>query len=197
MTALGDVLGAARGRPAAELLDLDPLALEGEMRGHPWIVASKGRLGFGASDLLAYAPEAAQPLALRWLAAAPAIADRRCVDGLAHATVVREQVGEQDWALLRECAAAAGLDPDAATYLPVHPWQWEHRDARRSTRATSRAASSSRSARWRSATCRISRSARSPTSTTPIGATSSSRCRSSTRRSTAACRATARSPRRR
>ena len=40
---------------------------------------------------------------------------------------MREQVGEQDWALLRECAAAAGLDPDAATYLPVHPWQWEHR----------------------------------------------------------------------
>jgi siderophore synthetase component len=127
MTALGDVLGAARGRPAAELLELDPLQLECELRGHPWIVASKGRGGFGAGDLLAYAPEAARPLRLGWLAAAPAIAERRCVDGLDHATAVREQVGDEAWALLRERAAAAGLDPDSASYLPVHPWQWEHR----------------------------------------------------------------------
>jgi siderophore synthetase component len=127
MTALADVLGAARGRPSAELLDLDPAALECELRGHPWIVASKGRVGFGAGDLLAYAPEAAAPLRLGWLAADAAIADRRSVAGLEHATVVREQVGEEDWSLLRARAAAAGLDPDAATYLPVHPWQWEHR----------------------------------------------------------------------
>lgn len=127
MTALADVLGAARGRPAAELLDLDAAALECEMRGHPWIVASKGRIGFGAADLLAYAPEAAAPLQLGWLAADAAIAQRRSVAGLEHATVVREQVGEQGWSLLRARAAAAGLDPDAATYLPVHPWQWEHR----------------------------------------------------------------------
>ena len=97
------------------------------MRGHPWIVASKGRVGFGAGDLLAYAPEAAQPLQLGWLAAVPAIAQRRSVDGLAHATVVREQVGEEDWALLRERAAAAGLDPDAVDLPARPPWQWEHR----------------------------------------------------------------------
>ena len=127
MTALSDVLGAARGRPAAELLDLDALALEGELRGHPWIVASKGRVGFGARDLLDYAPEAGQSIRLGWLAADPAIADRRSVDGLTHAAVVREQVGGPAFELLAAGAAAGGLDPDSATYLPVHPWQWEHR----------------------------------------------------------------------
>ncbi len=127
MTALADVLGAARARPAAELLDLDAAALECELRGHPWIVASKGRVGFGAGDLLAYAPEAGAPLALEWLAAAPALAERRALDGLDQATVMREQVGEEDWELLRSRAADGGLDPDSAIYLPVHPWQWEHR----------------------------------------------------------------------
>ncbi len=126
-TALADVLGSARARPTAELLDLDALELECQLRGHPWIVASKGRVGFGAGDLLAYAPEAQRPLRLGWLAAAPSIADRRAIDGLEHATLVREQVGDEAWALLRERAAAAGLDPDTAAYLPVHPWQWEHR----------------------------------------------------------------------
>jgi siderophore synthetase component len=126
-TALADVLGAARGRPAAELLDLDAAELECELRGHPWIVASKGRVGYGAGDLLAYAPEAARPLRLGWLAAVPTIAQQRSIEGLAHADVVREQVGDEAWQLLRARAAAGGLDPDAASYLPVHPWQWEHR----------------------------------------------------------------------
>ena len=196
MTALGDVLGAARARPAAELLDLDPLALECEMRGHPWIVASKGRLGFGASDLLAYAPEAAQPLRLGWLAATPR-SPRRGVDGLDHATVVREQVGEADWALLRERAAAAGLDPDAA----------------RTCRCTRGSGSTACCALHAGAIARgelvalgtldaplpagpvdpHARRRRPPAS----AATSSSRSRSSTPPSTAGCRATARSPRRR
>jgi siderophore synthetase component len=129
-TVLADAWQLARGRPAAELVDLvdqDPLRLEGEMRGHPWIVANKGRLGFDADDLARYAPEARQPLRLQWLAAAPGRADVRAVPELDHPTVVREQVGDEVWHDLRQRAAGAWLDPDQATYLPVHPWQWRHR----------------------------------------------------------------------
>ena len=63
-TLLSDVHQLEHGRPAAELIDLDPLELEGELRGHPWIVASKGRVGFSAEDLARYAPEASQPVPL-------------------------------------------------------------------------------------------------------------------------------------
>jgi siderophore synthetase component len=127
MTALSDAYQAARGRPAADLLDLDPLLLEGEMRGHPWIVAGKGRVGFGADDLLAYAPEAQRPVEVRWLAAAAGVADVRALDGLDHAGVVRAQVGDEGWAALRARAGAAGLDPETCAYVPVHPWQWANR----------------------------------------------------------------------
>ncbi|MDA0161157.1 hypothetical protein OM076_12840 [Solirubrobacter ginsenosidimutans] len=57
-TLVADVHQLETGRPAAELLDADALTLEGELRGHPWIVASKGRVGFSAEDLLRYTPEA-------------------------------------------------------------------------------------------------------------------------------------------
>ena len=196
MTALGDVLGAARGRPAAELLDLDAA------RSSARCAATRGSSRARAASASAPATcSRTRPRRRSRCGSAgwPPTRDRRrrCVDGLDHATVVREQVGDEDWALLRERAAAAGLDPDAATYLPVHPWQWEHRVLGACTPARSRAASSPGWACSASATCRASRSARSPTPTTPSGATSSSRCRSSTRRSTAACRARARSPRRR
>ncbi|MBJ7329839.1 MAG: hypothetical protein JHC95_08080 [Solirubrobacteraceae bacterium] len=126
-TLLADVVQLRDGRPVAELLDADPLALEGEMRGHPWICANKGRLGFDGDDLAAYTPEAQRAIQLPWLAADPALADARTISGLTHHEVVREQVGDAAWAVLRDRAAGGGLDPATAIYFPVHPWQWRER----------------------------------------------------------------------
>jgi len=126
-TLLSDVWQLARGRDVEELLDAPAAELEGEMRGHPWIVANKGRLGFDADDLARFAPEARRPVRLHWLAVGPDRADVRTVDGLGHHRVVQEQVGDAGWDALRRAAAAAGFDPDTAVYLPVHPWQWAHR----------------------------------------------------------------------
>lgn len=128
-TLVSDTVQLAEGRPVAELLDLDPLRLDGELRGHPWIVASKGRVGFDAHDLLRHAPEARTATRLPWVAAGPELAEARCVPGLTHADAVREQVGDETWAAFRATAAGAGLDPDTAVYLPVHPWQWRSRVA--------------------------------------------------------------------
>lgn len=129
MTARSDAGQLAHGRPAAELLDLDPLLLEGEMRGHPWIVAGKGRVGFGAGDLERYAPEAQRPVPVRWAAVEAGRADWRSAGGLDNHRVVRDQVGEAGWAELGDRAAAAGVDLGGAVVIPVHPWQWENRIA--------------------------------------------------------------------
>jgi siderophore synthetase component len=66
-TLVSDAEQLERGAPAAELIDLDPLELEGELRGHPWIVASKGRVGFSAGDARRYAPEARRAVPVYWL----------------------------------------------------------------------------------------------------------------------------------
>jgi siderophore synthetase component len=105
-TLLSDVHQLEHGRPASELIDLDALALEGELRGHPWIVASKGRVGFSADDLARYAPESQRPVGVLWLAVEGA--DTR---GLDNATVVSE----------------VGIDAGGETIVPVHPWQWTNR----------------------------------------------------------------------
>lgn len=129
-TLLSDTWQLTKGCPADELVDLaetDPLLLEGQMRAHPWVVANKGRVGFDADDLARHAPEAQQPVQLPWLAAAPELADERTAFDLDHATVVRDQVGDTVWKKLRQGTAEAGLDPDTAIYLPVHPWQWRHK----------------------------------------------------------------------
>ncbi|MBJ7518134.1 MAG: hypothetical protein JHC84_00440 [Solirubrobacteraceae bacterium] len=126
-TLLADVVQLRDGRPVAHLLDADAAQLEGELRGHPWICANKGRIGFDADDLATFAPEAQRPMRLPWLAVDPARADTRQVGGLTHHDVVREQVGDLGFDALRERAAAGGLDPGTAVYLPVHPWQWREK----------------------------------------------------------------------
>lgn len=120
-TVLSDTVQLHRGRRAADLLDADAVELESEQRGHPWIVAAKGRIGFDADDLDAYAPEARRELQLHWLAVDPARVDVRSVPGLTHDTVVDEQLGDAEAARLRAIA------PAGAVLLPVHPWQWRER----------------------------------------------------------------------
>lgn len=71
-TLVSDAHQLDRGLPARELIDLTGLELEGELRGHPWIVASKGRVGFSANDLRRYAPEARRPVPVYWLDVADA-----------------------------------------------------------------------------------------------------------------------------
>ncbi|NEE35103.1 IucA/IucC family siderophore biosynthesis protein, partial [Streptomyces sp. SID7982] len=41
---------------ADRLADLDYAELEGHQTGHPWLVASKGRLGFSAADAARFTP---------------------------------------------------------------------------------------------------------------------------------------------
>ncbi|WP_116949448.1 IucA/IucC family protein [Jiangella endophytica] len=123
-TLLTDARQLTTARPAAELADLEPVLAEAELTGHPWIVANKGRVGFGADDLRAYPPEARADVRLLWLAASPAVAD---AVGLDHHAVVRDQVGSEAFEGMRAQAQLGGLDPDTCVYLPVHPWQWAHR----------------------------------------------------------------------
>lgn len=127
MTVLSDAVQLERGLPVDELLDLGHVRLEGEMRGHPWIIAGKGRVGFGADDLGDHAPESRRVVPLGWLAVDAQITDVRAMPGLDHAVVVREQVGRDHHERLLLAAAEAGLDPERVVLMPVHPWQWANR----------------------------------------------------------------------
>ncbi|WP_445278141.1 IucA/IucC family protein, partial [Streptomyces sp. DSM 41033] len=67
---------------ASELAALDYAELEGHQTGHPWLVASKGRLGFSAADAARFTPETRSPLQLPWIAVSTRIAQYRGVGRL-------------------------------------------------------------------------------------------------------------------
>ncbi|MFI1520134.1 IucA/IucC family protein [Kitasatospora cineracea] len=112
-TLIADAHLRATALTAAELADLDHVALEGRQTGHPWIVANKGRLGFSATDAAGWTPEARLPRPLPWLAVHKSLAEFRG-DPTVYDTELdpafRTQLGER---------------ADEFWLLPVHPWQWD------------------------------------------------------------------------
>ncbi|MFD6249942.1 IucA/IucC family protein [Streptomyces roseolus] len=111
--------------PAAELARADFQAIEtGMTEGHPCFVANNGRLGFGVDEYRAYAPEAASPIHLVWLAARRDRAAFTAGAGIEYDAFIRAELG--DAAVDRFAGILAGLGLDLADYLlmPAHPWQW-------------------------------------------------------------------------
>ncbi|MER7699040.1 IucA/IucC family siderophore biosynthesis protein [Streptomyces sp. NPDC096095] len=111
---------------ADRLAALDYAELEGHQTGHPWLVASKGRLGFSAADAARFTPETRSPLRLPWIAVSTRIAQYR---GVGRLTTPEQLYAEELDPSVRdafgEVLRSRGHDPRDYLYLPVHPWQWD------------------------------------------------------------------------
>ncbi|TWE11732.1 siderophore synthetase component [Rudaeicoccus suwonensis] len=109
---------------AADLVSGEFQQIESAMLGgHPCFIANSGRIGFGAHEYQAFAPESARPVHLVWLAARASRAHFSSCRDTSYDTFIRDELGDQldDFhAQLR----ARGLDPADYTLIPVHPWQW-------------------------------------------------------------------------
>ncbi|WP_051717622.1 IucA/IucC family protein [Streptomyces megasporus] len=119
----------ARDLPAADLADLDHVALEAHQDGHPCMLLNKGRLGFSASDAAAYAPEAAGEVRLRWAAVHTSLASYAGVPGLDEETLLAEELDAATrgrfTAALADACAEGPYEAGEFVWLPVHPFHWD------------------------------------------------------------------------
>lgn len=99
----------------------------GMTEGHPCFVANNGRLGFGVHEYLAYAPEAASPVHLVWVAARKDVSTFTAGSGLDHDSFMRAELGEAAVEGFEAKLDALRLDPADYHFFPVHPWQWWNR----------------------------------------------------------------------
>ncbi|MEY9928941.1 siderophore synthetase component [Catenulispora sp. GP43] len=110
---------------AAELARAEFQRIETEMtEGHPTFVAGNGRLGFGVDDFRRYAPEAAHPVHLVWVAAHRDHAAFTACAGTEYESFIRAELGEELLGLFGKVMTGLGLDLDDYLLIPVHPWQW-------------------------------------------------------------------------
>ncbi|WOX24210.1 IucA/IucC family siderophore biosynthesis protein [Streptomyces solicathayae] len=110
---------------AAELAGADFQAIEtGMTEGHPCFVANNGRLGFGVDEYRAYAPEAASPIRLIWLAARRDRTTFTAGADIAYDSFIRAELGDTAVDGFAETLASRGLDLADYLLMPAHPWQW-------------------------------------------------------------------------
>ncbi|MFJ6216281.1 IucA/IucC family protein [Streptomyces sp. NPDC092296] len=125
-TLLADAHHARTALTAAELADLDYADLEGRQTGHPWIVPSKGRLGFSATDTARWAPEARTPHRLPWIAVHRRLAQYRGTAGLDTPDLLyAAELDPGTRHAFHQALLDRGADPGDHLLLPVHPWQWD------------------------------------------------------------------------
>ncbi|MFC8272391.1 IucA/IucC family protein [Streptomyces sp. NPDC057271] len=110
---------------SAELARADFQAVEtGMTEGHPCFVANNGRLGFGVDEYRAYAPEAAAPIHLIWLAARRDRTTFTAGAGIDYDAFIRAELGDKAVDGFAAILAERGLDLADYLLMPVHPWQW-------------------------------------------------------------------------
>nr|WP_229759199.1 IucA/IucC family siderophore biosynthesis protein [Peterkaempfera bronchialis] len=125
-TLMADAHHAATALTAAQLADLDHADLEGRQTGHPWIVPSKGRLGFSATDTARWAPESRTPRRLPWIAVHTRLADYRGTADLDTPQRLYDLELDPDTRhTFQQTLLTHGADPADYLLLPVHPWQWD------------------------------------------------------------------------
>lgn len=96
----------------------------GMTEGHPCFVANNGRLGFDIAEYRAYAPEAAAPVRLIWVAAHRDHATFTTAADLGYDKLLLSELSAATLRRFSSAMSEAGLDLDDYYLIPVHPWQW-------------------------------------------------------------------------
>ncbi|MEV0804484.1 IucA/IucC family siderophore biosynthesis protein [Kribbella sp. NPDC050281] len=113
---------------AADLVTADFQTIEAAMtEGHPCFVANNGRLGFGVTDYLAFAPETGAAVRLTWIAVRKDRATVSHSSSITYDDLLRDELGDDVLLSFAQRIVAAGCAPADYVYLPVHPWQWENK----------------------------------------------------------------------
>lgn len=97
------------------------------MAGHPCFIANNGRIGFDAADYRQFAPEAADPFALIWLAAHKDRTTYAGVTDLPYEQLIAEELDVDTQAQFFKILEDLQLDTSSYYFIPVHPWQWNNK----------------------------------------------------------------------
>ncbi|TQK68325.1 GNAT family N-acetyltransferase [Nocardioides sp. SLBN-35] len=117
-----------RAVPVAALVDAGYQEIESAMtEGHPAFVANNGRIGFSLDDYRAYAPETGQPVRLHWLAARRTLTHLSLAADGSEPELYDGELGPEVRDRFAARLRALGLAEEDYLYLPVHPWQWQHK----------------------------------------------------------------------
>ncbi|RJX38902.1 siderophore biosynthesis protein [Paenibacillus pinisoli] len=116
-----------------KLLGLSFAELESiSTEGHPYHPCYKSRIGFTPEHNRAYGPEYQPDVRLFWLAAPYVELSWHAGEEQDWGSFIGKELAEADRRQFCEVLASRGLSSEAYAILPVHPWQWDFLQEKRS-----------------------------------------------------------------
>ena len=98
--------------------------IEGMLRGHPWLIMSKGRMGFGYDDYLSAAPELSPTVKVLWLAVHRDLAEFRSTEEWQAGRLYQHELSVEELANFEQKLHERGCSCRDFFLIPVHAWQW-------------------------------------------------------------------------
>ncbi|UBQ36311.1 IucA/IucC family protein [Acinetobacter johnsonii] len=98
--------------------------IEGMLRGHPWLIMSKGRMGFGYDDYLSAAPELSPTVKVLWLAVHRDLAEFRSTEEWQAGRLYQHELSAEELANFEQKLHERGCSCRDYLLIPVHAWQW-------------------------------------------------------------------------
>ncbi|MFW1951370.1 acinetoferrin biosynthesis protein AcbC [Acinetobacter beijerinckii] len=110
--------------PSTAALTEPHYKVEGMLRGHPWLIMSKGRMGFGYDDYLSSAPELSPEVKVLWLAVHRDLAEYRSTEDWSACGLYQHEFDDNELQQFINILQEKNLDPQNYFLIPVHAWQW-------------------------------------------------------------------------
>lgn len=104
---------------------LDDADMQSLLDGHPKALLSKGRVGFGVSDLKDYSPESGESIRLHWLAVKRERLKQSYAEEMDEQSLLQNTMSHSEYKKLIAAVESEGLNLKDFSLLPVHPWQWD------------------------------------------------------------------------
>lgn len=98
--------------------------IEGMLRGHPWLIMSKGRMGFGYDDYLSAVPELSPTVKVLWLAVHCDLAEFRSTEEWQAERLYQYELDAEELESFEQQLHERGCSCRDYFLIPVHAWQW-------------------------------------------------------------------------
>ncbi|QIO09142.1 IucA/IucC family protein [Acinetobacter lanii] len=110
--------------PSQAVLTAPHHQIEGMLRGHPWLIMSKGRMGFGYDDYLNAAPELSPEVKVLWLAVHRDLAQYRSTNEWHAQALYQHEFDPSELQQFEQVLQDKQVNTHDYFLIPVHDWQW-------------------------------------------------------------------------
>jgi aerobactin synthase len=113
-----------KGVSADSMANMSGEEVQAYLNGHPKILLSKGRVGWGVEEMDNFAPESEKGVRLHWIAVRKDFVESSFDDQIDTEKLLLESFDKSEMDRFDKILKEKNINFEDFYFMPVHPWQW-------------------------------------------------------------------------